>query len=63
MALATNPDMVLLDEPTGGMSREESACTVALIRSVTEGKTLLIVEHDMRRRVQLVRPDLGAGLR
>ncbi len=29
------------------MSREESAYTVALIRTVTEGKTLLVVEHDM----------------
>ena len=47
MALATNPEILLLDEPTGGMSREESAYTVALIRAVTEGKTLLVVEHDM----------------
>ena len=47
MALATNPEILLLDEPTGGMSREESAYTVALIRTVTEGKTLLVVEHDM----------------
>jgi branched-chain amino acid transport system ATP-binding protein len=47
MALATNPEILLLDEPTAGMSREESAYTVALIRAVTEGKTLLVVEHDM----------------
>ena len=47
MALATNPEILLLDEPTGGMSREESAYMVALIRTVTEGKTLLVVEHDM----------------
>ena len=47
MALATNPEILLLDEPTGGMSREESLYTVALIRTVTEGKTLLVVEHDM----------------
>jgi branched-chain amino acid transport system ATP-binding protein len=47
MALATNPEILLLDEPTGGMSREESAYTVALIRAVTSGKTLLVVEHDM----------------
>ena len=47
MALATNPEILLLDEPTGGMSREESAYIVALIRTVTEGKTLLVVEHDM----------------
>jgi branched-chain amino acid transport system ATP-binding protein len=47
MALATSPEILLLDEPTAGMSREESAYTVALIRAVTEGKTLLVVEHDM----------------
>jgi branched-chain amino acid transport system ATP-binding protein len=47
MALATEPEIVLLDEPTGGMSREESAYIVELIRTVTEGKTLLVVEHDM----------------
>jgi len=47
MALATDPEILLLDEPTAGMSREESAYTVDLIRSVTEGKTLLVVEHDM----------------
>ena len=47
MALATDPEILLLDEPTGGMSREESAYMVGLIRTVTEGKTLLVVEHDM----------------
>jgi NitT/TauT family transport system ATP-binding protein len=46
-ALSYHPEILLLDEPTGGMSREESAYTVALIRTVTEGKTLLVVEHDM----------------
>ena len=47
MSLATNPEILLLDEPTAGMSREETAYMVELIRSVTEGKTLLVVEHDM----------------
>lgn len=47
VALAQRPRVLLLDEPTAGMSREESAYTVALIRAVTEGKTLLVVEHDM----------------
>jgi branched-chain amino acid transport system ATP-binding protein len=47
MALATDPEVLLLDEPTAGMSREESAYTVDLIRRVTEGRTLLVVEHDM----------------
>ena len=47
MSLATNPEILLLDEPTAGMSREETGYMVELIRSVTEGKTLLVVEHDM----------------
>jgi branched-chain amino acid transport system ATP-binding protein len=47
MALATDPEILLLDEPTSGMSRDESAYAVELIREVTEGKTLLVVEHDM----------------
>jgi len=38
---------ILLDEPTAGMSRSETAAAVALIRDVTQGKTLLMVEHDM----------------
>jgi branched-chain amino acid transport system ATP-binding protein len=40
-------DVVMLDEPTAGMNAAESEHTVALIRQVTEGKTLVMVEHDM----------------
>ena len=47
MTLARGADVILLDEPTAGMSREESQRAVQLIREVTEGKTLLVVEHDM----------------
>ena len=47
MTLTTGADVILLDEPTAGMSREETAQAVDLIRSVTETKTLLMVEHDM----------------
>ncbi|MBI5607054.1 MAG: ABC transporter ATP-binding protein [Deltaproteobacteria bacterium] len=47
MALATNPDLVLLDEPTAGMSRDETHTAVDLIRRLTEGKTMVIIEHDM----------------
>jgi branched-chain amino acid transport system ATP-binding protein len=39
--------VILLDEPTAGMSRAESDHVVALIRRVTAGKTLMMVEHDM----------------
>lgn len=47
MTVAGNPAVVLLDEPTAGMSRSESEKAVALIRTLTEGRTLLMVEHDM----------------
>ncbi|MDZ7938976.1 MAG: ABC transporter ATP-binding protein [Rhodoferax sp.] len=40
-------NVVLLDEPTAGMSKTETTRFIALIKSVTEGKTLLTVEHDM----------------
>jgi branched-chain amino acid transport system ATP-binding protein len=39
---------VLLDEPTAGMSRSEAEHAVALIRRLTEGRTLVMVEHDMK---------------
>jgi len=39
--------VILLDEPTAGMSREETLRFIALIKEVTVGKTLLTVEHDM----------------
>jgi len=47
IALAGSPDVILLDEPTSGMSRSETEQAVALIRRVTAGKTLVMVEHDM----------------
>jgi len=47
LALATDPDLILLDEPTAGMSRDETHYAVELIRRLTEGKTVVIIEHDM----------------
>jgi branched-chain amino acid transport system ATP-binding protein len=47
MTIAGGADVILLDEPTAGMSRAETERAVALIRRLTEGRTLLIVEHDM----------------
>jgi len=47
IAVASGNDVVLLDEPTAGMSHSETEQAVELIRSVTEGKTLVMVEHDM----------------
>ena len=47
ITIAGGADVILLDEPTAGMSRAESKRAVELIRDVTQGKTLLMVEHDM----------------
>ena len=47
LTIATEPELILLDEPTAGMSSEETREAVKLIGRVTQGKTLIIVEHDM----------------
>ncbi|MDR3481248.1 MAG: ABC transporter ATP-binding protein [Burkholderiaceae bacterium] len=47
ITIAGGAEVILLDEPTAGMSRSESDAAVELIRKVTVGKTLLMVEHDM----------------
>jgi branched-chain amino acid transport system ATP-binding protein len=47
MAMSTDPELVMLDEPTAGMSRDETHNAVELIRRLTEGKTMVIIEHDM----------------
>lgn len=47
ITIAGGADVILLDEPTAGMSHAETERAVALIRRLTEGRTLLIVEHDM----------------
>ena len=47
ITIAGGADVILLDEPTAGMSRAETEGAVALIRRLTEGRTLLIIEHDM----------------
>ncbi|MEP7140183.1 MAG: ABC transporter ATP-binding protein [Caldimonas sp.] len=47
ITIAGGADVVLLDEPTAGMSKSETARFIDLIREVTVGKTLLTVEHDM----------------
>ncbi|HSV81205.1 MAG TPA: ABC transporter ATP-binding protein [Ramlibacter sp.] len=47
VTIAGGARVILLDEPTAGMSRAETQRFVALIREVTAGKTLLVVEHDM----------------
>ena len=47
ITIAGGADVILLDEPTAGMSRAETERAVTLIRRLTEGRTLLVVEHDM----------------
>src|ERR1700755_3476093 len=47
ITIASGATVVMLDEPTAGMSNAETERAVALIRRLTEGKTLVIVEHDM----------------
>lgn len=47
MAMATDPDLVMLDEPTAGISPDETLNAVELIRRLTKGKTMVIIEHDM----------------
>src|SRR5437763_9080265 len=48
ITIAGGATVILLDEPTAGMSHSETEYAVALIKRVTEGKTLVMVEHDMR---------------
>jgi branched-chain amino acid transport system ATP-binding protein len=47
ITIAGGADVILLDEPTAGMSRTETEAAVELIRKISQGRTLLIVEHDM----------------
>jgi branched-chain amino acid transport system ATP-binding protein len=47
ITIAGGAEVILLDEPTAGMSQSETARFIGLIREVTVGKTLLTVEHDM----------------
>ncbi len=47
ITLSTEPELILLDEPTAGMTREETAHAIRMIDRVTAGRTLIIIEHDM----------------
>jgi branched-chain amino acid transport system ATP-binding protein len=47
LTIARDPALVLLDEPTAGLNTEETKNVVQLIKQVTKGRALLIVEHDM----------------
>ncbi len=47
LALAASPSLLLLDEPLAGMSPQERAETVQLLKNIRRGRTLVVVEHDM----------------
>jgi branched-chain amino acid transport system ATP-binding protein len=47
LAAAGGAELLLLDEPTAGMSRSETARCVDLVRRLAEGRTLVMIEHDM----------------
>jgi len=53
MCLATEPQLLLLDEPLAGMGAEEAASMVALIQRLAETHAILLVEHDMDAVFQL----------
>ena len=47
LALATSPSLLLLDEPLAGMSPRERVETVRLLKSISQGRTMIIIDHDM----------------
>lgn len=47
ISLATDPELIMLDEPTAGMSIEETREIVRMVDNTTRGKALVIIEHDM----------------
>jgi branched-chain amino acid transport system permease protein len=47
LALATSPSLLLLDEPLAGMSPRERVETVKLLKSISQGRTMIIIDHDM----------------
>jgi len=47
IALASEPELLLMDEPTAGMSPEETRETVELIEDIATDTTIVIIEHDM----------------
>jgi len=54
LALATSPSLLLLDEPLAGMSPRERIETVALLKSIARGRTMIIIDHDMDSLFELV---------
>ena len=69
LALALDPKLLLLDEPTAGMGVEDVDRTIALVKQVAEGRTVVLVDHNMHvvgspgphRHRPAVRPGPGRG--
>jgi branched-chain amino acid transport system permease protein len=54
LALASNPSLLLLDEPLAGMSPSERVETVRLLKSISQGRTMIVIDHDMDALFELV---------
>ncbi|HEX5476964.1 MAG TPA: branched-chain amino acid ABC transporter ATP-binding protein/permease [Burkholderiales bacterium] len=54
LALASSPSLLLLDEPLAGMSPRERVETVKLLKSISQGRTMIIIDHDMDSLFELV---------
>ncbi|MBN8969283.1 MAG: branched-chain amino acid ABC transporter ATP-binding protein/permease [Rhizobiales bacterium] len=54
LALANSPSLLLLDEPLAGMSPQERVETVKLLKSISQGRTMIIIDHDMDSLFELV---------
>ncbi len=53
LALASDPSLLLLDEPLAGMSPQERVETVALLKAIARDRTMIVIEHDMDAMFQL----------
>ena len=54
LALASSPSLLLLDEPLAGMSPQERIETVKLLKSISQGRTMIVIDHDMDSLFELV---------
>ncbi len=54
LALASSPSLLLLDEPLAGMSPQERVEMVKLLKSISRGRTMIIIDHDMDSLFELV---------
>jgi branched-chain amino acid transport system permease protein len=55
LALASSPSLLLLDEPLAGMSPRERVETVRLLKSIAQGRTMIVIDHDMDALFELAK--------